>query len=264
MPFSDAGVLAVQVCVCRAVHGSNALQRQIVVHHGEHTLLHLSTVPGVDDHLLTGGNVEGNAGLTAESQLLVVLNLRLGSVVDDEVRLEVLQLFFRRSDEHILDEMSLPCNLDDEADCHAGILVCAAETIDDEQSLSGQLLLRDLLDSLPGLLAHRMVIIRILRGIPPYSVLGLCVLDDVLVFRRTSGEDTSLDVNRAKFTLHAFLKTGKSRLGLLLKEQLVGRVVNNLLDILNAILRQIDICHCRTSFLKTITFAAFRGIAFCP
>src|SRR5699024_1557432 len=43
----DSCVLAVHICVCRAVHGSDALQRQIVVHHGEHTFLHFSAVPCV-------------------------------------------------------------------------------------------------------------------------------------------------------------------------------------------------------------------------
>ena len=36
----DSGVLSIHICVCRAVHGSDALQRQIIVHHGEHTFLH--------------------------------------------------------------------------------------------------------------------------------------------------------------------------------------------------------------------------------
>ena len=49
--------------------------RQVVVHHGEHALLHLAAVPGVDDDLLAGGDVEGHAGLGVQTQLLVVLDL---------------------------------------------------------------------------------------------------------------------------------------------------------------------------------------------
>ena len=92
----DCGVLTVHICVCRAVHGSDALQRQIVVHHGEHTLLHLSAVPGVDDNLLAACDVEYNCGLRIQTQLLVVLNLSLGSVVYNEVRLKVLKLLSGR------------------------------------------------------------------------------------------------------------------------------------------------------------------------
>ena len=54
----DSGVLTVHIGVCGAVHGSDALQRQVVVHHGEHTLLHLSAVPCVNDNLLTACDVE--------------------------------------------------------------------------------------------------------------------------------------------------------------------------------------------------------------
>ena len=36
----------------RQVHGSDAFKWEIVVHHREHTFLHLSTVPCIDDNLL--------------------------------------------------------------------------------------------------------------------------------------------------------------------------------------------------------------------
>ena len=74
------------------MHGSDALKWQIVVHHGEHTLLHLAAVPGVDDDLLLAGDVEQHSSLGVQAQLLVVLDLSLGSVVNNEIRLEVLQL----------------------------------------------------------------------------------------------------------------------------------------------------------------------------
>ena len=50
---ADRCVFTVHICVCGAVHGSDALQRQIVVHHGEHTFFHFSAVPCIDDNLLT-------------------------------------------------------------------------------------------------------------------------------------------------------------------------------------------------------------------
>ena len=45
------------------MHGGDALERLEVVHHREHTLLHLAAVPCVDDHLLLGGQVEDHGGL---------------------------------------------------------------------------------------------------------------------------------------------------------------------------------------------------------
>src|SRR5699024_8648210 len=56
----DSCILAVHVCVCRAVHGSDTLQRQIVVHHREHTFLHLSAVPCINNNLLAACNIEHN------------------------------------------------------------------------------------------------------------------------------------------------------------------------------------------------------------
>ena len=57
----DSGVFAVHVAVGRAVHRSDALEWQVVVHHREHTLLHFTTVPSVDDYLFAACYVECNA-----------------------------------------------------------------------------------------------------------------------------------------------------------------------------------------------------------
>ena len=58
----DSGIFAVHISVCGAVHGSDALKRQIVVHHGEHTFFHFSAVPCIDDNLFTACDVEYNSG----------------------------------------------------------------------------------------------------------------------------------------------------------------------------------------------------------
>ena len=91
--------------------------------------------------------LNSNSSLGVQAQLLVVLDLGLGSVVNNEIRLEVLQLLSGGTDEHIGNEVCLPGHFHDETHCHAGILVGAAESIHDVQALVGQLLLSDLLDS---------------------------------------------------------------------------------------------------------------------
>ena len=137
----DSCVLTVHICVRGAVHRSDALQRQIVVHHREHTFLHLSAVPCIDDNLLTAGDVEGNSCLGVQAQFFIVLNFCFGSIVNDEIRLEIFQFFLCRDDEHVLYKMCLPCYFHDETDSHTGIFVSAAECVNYEQSLVGQLFL---------------------------------------------------------------------------------------------------------------------------
>ena len=235
----DSGVLTVHVAVCRAVHGSDALQRQIVVHHWEHTLLHLTAIPCVDDYLLAACGVEGYASLWVKTQLLVVSNNSLWSVVNNEVWLEGLKLLSSRTDEHVCYKVSLPSYLNDEAYSHTGVLVGTAETIYYIEVLVWKLVLCNLLNLCPNLLRHWVVVVLIFIRCPPYSVLWVLVHYDVLVLRRTSGVDTSHYVDCAKLGLLTNLETFKSCLCLLLEQLLVRRIVSDYRCTGNAILCQI-------------------------
>ena len=182
-----------------------------------------------------------------ETQLLVVLYLGLGGVVDDEVGLEVLQLLSCRTDEHVGDEVGLPCHLDDEADGHARVLVGTAESIDDVEVLVAELLHGQVLDGLPDLLAHRVVVVLILLGSPPNGVLGVLVHDDVLILGGTAGVDTSLYVYSAELSVLTNLVALKASLGLLFEELLVRRIVGDHGRASDAVLSQnalIKLCHC--------------------
>jgi len=225
------------------VHGGHALQRQEVVHHGEHALLHLAAVPGVDDDLLLAGDVEGNAGLAVQAQLLVVLNLGLGGVVNNEVRLKISQLLSGGLDKHVGDKVCLPGHLHDETDSHAGVLVGAAEGIDDEQALVAQLLLGDVLHGRPGLLGHGVVVVLVLVAGPPNGVLGVLVHDDVLVLGGTAGVNAGHDIDSAQLGDLALLIAGQLGFGLLLEQHLIRGVMHDLGRAGNAILSQIQICH---------------------
>jgi len=240
----DGGVLAVEIGVGGAVHGGDALERQIVVHHGEHALFHLAAVPGVEDDLLTAGNVEGDAGLGVDAQLLVVLDLGLGGGVDDEVRLKGGQLRFGRLDEHVLDEMSLPGHFHDEADGHAGVLVGAAEGVDDEQALAGELLLGQGFDGRPGLLAHGMVVVLVLRRGPPDGVLGVLVHDDVLVLGGAAGINAGHDIDGAQLADLALFIAFQLRLHLFRKQHIVGGVADDFRRAGDTVFAQVQFRHC--------------------
>ena len=222
------------------MHRGDALEREVVVHHGEHTLLHLTAVPGVQDDLLTGGDVEGDAGVAAETELLEVLDAGLGGAVHHEIGL-------LGTDEHVGHEMGLPGDLHDEADLHAGVLVRAAETVHDEQALAAELVEGQLLDGLPDLLAHRVVVVRILGRSPPDFAggtdLGGLVIDDVLVFRGTAGVDAGHHVDGAELGHLSLVETFETGFGFLIVKDFVRGVVQNLLHALDAILGQIDFCH---------------------
>ncbi len=154
--------------------------------------------------------------------------------------------------------MSLPSNLHDEANSHAGILVSAAESIHNEESLSAELLLCDILNGSPNILAHRMVVVLILIARPPYGVLGILIHNDVLVFGGTSGVDTGHYVNRTKLGLHTNLIAGEILLGLFLIQHLIGGIVNNLGGSGDAVLCQINVCHAVHLFL--INIRPFRSV----
>ena len=239
----DGGVLALHVGVGRAVHRGDALQGQVVVHHGEHALLHLAAVPGVQDDLLTARDVEDDGGLGVETQLLVVFDLGLGRGVDHEVRLEVRLLLGGGLDEHVAHEVRLPGDLHDEADGHAGVLVRAAEGVDDVEALVRERVLRDLLYRRPGLLRGGVVVVFIGVGRPPDGVLGVFVHDDELVLGRAAGVDAGHDVHGAKLADLTLVKARELGLHFLFKKRLIGRIVYDLCRTGDAILAQIKFCH---------------------
>ena len=106
--------------------------------------------------------------------------------------------------------MSLPSNLNDETNCHTCILVCSTECIYYEKLLVTELFLSKILNCCPNILFHWMVVVWILRCIPPYCVLRILVHNDIFIFRRTSSVDTCLNVNCTKLCLLTNLVTLKA------------------------------------------------------
>ena len=132
--------------------------------------------------------------------------------------------------------MSLPGNFHDEAYSHAGILVGAAERINDEQSLARQFLDGQFLQLFPVLLGQFVVVVRIFRCIPPYGILGILVHDNVLVLRGTSCVDTCHDVDSTQFRQLTLFIAGQFGLHFLFEKKLVGRIVDDFLCSGNSVL----------------------------
>ena len=185
---------------------------------------------------MEAAHVERDAGVGTETQLGVVVHLGLGGAVDHEVRLEVEFGLVLRADEHVGHEVGLPGHLHDETDLHAGILVGAAEAVHNEEALAAELLESEVLDFFPDLLGHLVVVVRIIRGVPPHGVLGVLVHHDVLVLGGASGIDAGHYVDGAELGHLTFVIALETGLGLLVVEDFVGRVVEDLGDTFDAIL----------------------------
>ena len=218
--------------------------RQQVVHVGEHTLLHLTAVPGVDDHLHLLREVEDYGRLGVQTQLLVVLHLGLRSVEHHEIGLAVvLQLGVRRTDEHVLHEVCLPGHLHDETDLQTRILVGAAERIHHIKFLARELLRSDLLELLPGCLRNGLVVVLVLVGSPPDRVLRGVVHHEELVLGRTAGVNARHDVHGAHVGQLTLLIAAQALLGLLTEQLVVRGIVHNLGNTRDPVLSQIHLVH---------------------
>jgi len=236
--------LALLVGVGRAVHRSDALQRQQVVHIGEHALLHLTAVPRVEDYLHLLREVEDHGRLRVQTQLLVVLHLRLRSVEHHEVGFAVLlQLGVGRTDEHVLHEVCLPGHLHDEADLQARVLVGAAEGIDHVELLARKLLAGELLQLLPCSLRHGLVVVLVFGRSPPDGILRRLVHHEELVLGRTAGIDAGHHVHGAHVGYNALVETAQALLGLLAEQLVIRRIVHDLRNAGDAVLFQIHFVH---------------------
>ena len=213
----DCCIFTVQVCISWAVHGSHSLQWKEVVHHGEHTFLHFSAVPCIYDNLLFACDVEHYGCLRVKSEFFVVLNLCLGSIVNNEIWLEVLKLFCCRLDEHICYEVCLPCNFNDKTDCHTSIFISSAECIYNEKSLIGELFNCKIFYSSPCFLSSRVIVIFIFVRCPPNCIFGVLIHNDKFIFRGTTSVYTCHYVHCTKFTFLTFFVAFQLRFRLFFK-----------------------------------------------
>ena len=139
--------------------------------------------------------------------------------------------------------MRLPGNLDDEANGHTRILVCAAECVDDEQSLVGEFFYGDIFDCFPRLLRCGMVVVFILVGSPPNGVFGVVVHNDKFVLGRATCINARHNVDSAEFADLSFFVAFESRICFLLEKHLVGRIVDHFGSAGDAVLCQVDVFH---------------------
>ena len=174
-------VLSNRVCIGGGVHRKNTLERQIVVHSGEHGLLDLARIAGAADNCALGLIVEKDSSLRTCAVYLGNA-LEAGSCDNGEERIAVIsELLLCRSDKQISDEEVLACQLVNYSEllCIFGISACKSiEHIDiSVLQISDHLSL----DSLESLSCDRSVYIT-----PVYIVMCLTVINDELILCRTA------------------------------------------------------------------------------
>lgn len=167
------------------------MQRQLteldgleVVHDGEDTLLHFTGVLGTQDdhfHTLEVDFDRGGGGHTGSESV----GRELTGVVDDKVGFAVvLELFCRRSDQHVVHEQGVVGSGSDDSDLDSVLGIPTGESIEDVDVFSGiQVVDSSLSVDLEGVLVHGNVD----TARPPNVVLGGLLVDDSLVFGGSTG-----------------------------------------------------------------------------
>ena len=102
--------------------------------------------------------------------------------------------------------------------------------------IDNKIFLSDLLYCCPCFFACRMIIVLILVRGPPYCVLRVLIHNDELILRRTSGVDTSSDINSTQLGNLSLLIAFQFRLCLLCKQIFIRRIVYNFCSSSNTIL----------------------------
>ena len=147
--------------------------------------------------------------------------------------------------------MGLPCDLHDETDLEARILVGAAESVHDIEFLARQFLGSEFLQLLPGSLRNGLVVVLIFVGSPPDRILGGLVHYEELVLGRTACINAGHHVHGTGLGQLAFFETAESLLGLLAEKFVVRRIVHDLGHARDPVLFQIHFVHNNCYFNKT-------------
>lgn len=179
----EDGDVAVLTLVGGGVEGEDVvLDRHLVEHDREDTLLHLTGVLGTEDNHLLLGEVEGD-GCRRSHTGGVLVSWEAAGVVDDPVGVEVLELLPAWADKHVPHEESVVSagaddpDVDSVASVPAGIAVDDVDAVTGVEVVDGTFTVND-----PGVVIHGLV-----DRSPPDIFFRRWLLDDSLVAGRAAG-----------------------------------------------------------------------------
>ena len=219
------------------MHRSDTTKRVHVVHDREHTFLHFTTVPSVQDNLFFSLQVENSSCFRVQAQFFIVVNFCFRCIETYKIRFSVsFQFFSSRADEHVSYEMSLPSYFHDETYFHTSCSISTAECINNEQTLAAQLFYSFRLQVSPSFFSTRFVIVFIFVRSPPYWIFRSFILNEEFIFRRTTCVNTSHYVYSTQFSNLSFFETFQSRFSFFSEKHIIRRIVENFLHVGNTVL----------------------------
>ncbi len=194
----DSRASSFHISVSRTVHRSDTTKRVHVVHDREHTFLHFTTVPSIQDYLFFSLQVEYSSSFRVQAQFFVVVNFCFRSVETYEIRFSVVSKFFSsRADEHVSYEVSLPSYFHNETYFHTSSFVSTTESINNEQTFAGKLFYSFSFQVSPSFFSTWFVVVFVIFRSPPYRISRSFILNEEFIFRRTTGIDTCHHVHSA-------------------------------------------------------------------
>ncbi len=200
--------VAVPADIGRAMHGHDALRRQIEIERGEDRLLDLAGIGGVSDQNDLPAEIDGDHGLAAHPVALGV-GLERGHVDNGEIGNEVGELGTLGTDQQLADEEGMPGELGENAGLDPVGGIGAAIEVLREQLAAARMRDQIVVEALEIGLRDLAV------AFPPDRAFGQVVDHRVLVLGRAAGMDPGLRAERAAFHQRSLLR----RNGMLVKRR---------------------------------------------
>ena len=126
-------------------------------------------------------------------------------------------------------------------------MVRAAEAVDDEETLTAELINGKFLKNLPCFDRARLIVIFELGSCPPdrgfLSFFGRVVVNDKFVFRAASSIDSRHNVQGTELGFLRHVVARQPRSGFLVKQNFIRGVVDNLFDVGDAVAAEIHHWH---------------------
>ena len=160
----------------------------------------------------------------------------LGAIHHHKICFECFKLFFGWTDEHVLNEMSLPGHFGNKTHRQTGVCIRTAVSINNKEAFARELVSDQTFQMLPGFFTKRFIVVFTFAVIcPPQRVAGGVVTDDVFIFWGTAGKYAGIYGYCTEIGFYAALKTFQIGVEFFVIQSVVIGVVNHFTCVMNSI-----------------------------